>query len=76
MKVILLISLLFVIDVFSLNKAWIADNSGTNVIGDETVLGSKEVKKNVGMKKHKFPFLPVVVAAALIGGFVAEAVKG
>ncbi|KAK6744257.1 hypothetical protein RB195_011142 [Necator americanus] len=80
MKVILLISLLFVIDVLSLNKTWIADHSGTNVIGGETVLGSKEVRKKVDMKKHKFPFLPlippVVVGAALLGGLAVRAIRG
>ncbi|KAK6746019.1 hypothetical protein RB195_012246 [Necator americanus] len=65
MKVILLISLLLVVDVFSLNKTWTTDNFDTGVEGNET---KEEARKSVGMKEHKLnPFVLAGISAGIRG---------
>ncbi|KAK6746022.1 hypothetical protein RB195_012249 [Necator americanus] len=71
MKVVLLLSLLLVVDVFSLNKTWTTDNFDTGAEGNET---KEEARKSVGMKKHKVvPPLALGLAAGIggiVGGFL------
>ncbi|KAK6745726.1 hypothetical protein RB195_012069 [Necator americanus] len=75
MKVALLILLLLVVDAFSLNKVLKSDFSKTERIGN---LSSKEVKKTVGMKKHKFFLIPlgILLVATAFGMSVWGATRG
>ncbi|KAK6745651.1 hypothetical protein RB195_012022 [Necator americanus] len=67
MKAILPIILLFVVDVFSLNRTWTSDRSGSGAIGNERVADSEEGRKSADVKKYKA--LPIF-GALLLGGVV------
>ncbi|KAK6745820.1 hypothetical protein RB195_012127 [Necator americanus] len=70
MNAILFISLLFVVDVLSYSTTRTPEHFEIGVVGNETFLDSEEVKKSVGMKKHKYG--PLFMLTAFGAGLAAS----